>query len=342
MTALLDLIGGTPLLAPSTLRLAGGADLLLKLEGHNASGSVKARPALNMLRAAQARGDLPPGRPVVEPSSGNLGLALAMCCGALGIECHLVVDPRMTPYSKHVMQMYGATVHQVEQPDEKGSWQGSRLARARRIVEEQDALLLLQYSNPDNAAAHESLTAAELIEQLDGRTPDVCVVGVSTGGQISGLGRAFRDAGLRTEMVAVDVQGSSIFGGSYQAYRLRGLGLSWWPGNLDGSVLSRAYRVPERLAFRTARVVARREQLLSGGATGAVLSVALRESAQLGPENLVLAVVAERGDRYLGQFYQQSWRVEHGLDDSLAEPDWLAACLNLRPLEGDWRAGEPR
>ncbi|GAA0615970.1 pyridoxal-phosphate dependent enzyme [Kutzneria viridogrisea] len=341
MTAPLDLIGGTPLLAPSNLRIAGGADLLLKLEGFNASGSVKARPALNMIRAAQARGDLPPGRPVVEPSSGNLGLALAMVCGWLGIECHLVVDPRMTAYSRHVMQMYGATVHQVDQPDEKGSWQGSRLARALQVVEELGALLLLQYSNPDNAAAHESLTANEIIGQLGGRVPEVCVVGVSTGGQISGLGRAFRAAGLPTEMVAVDVQGSSIFGGDYQAYRLRGLGLSWWPGNLDGEVLTRAYRVPERLAFTTARVLARREQIVSGGAAGAVLSVALREASLLGPENLVLAIVAERGDRYLGQFYQSAWRIEHDLDEDLNEAPWLAKCLDLRPLDGQWRAKQP-
>src|SRR6266540_3477041 len=151
-------IGQTPMLRVSRLRPPGGAEILLKLEGWNASGSVKARAAANMVNAAIGRGDLAPGQSVVEPSSGNLGIALAAYCAAREIRCSLVLDPRTTGFSDAVMGAYGARVARITEPDERGSWQGSRLAKARQIVAEEGAFLCYQYGNPDNPAAHYAAT----------------------------------------------------------------------------------------------------------------------------------------------------------------------------------------
>lgn len=332
----MDLIGNTPLVHASHFRPKHGATISLKLEGMNATGSIKARAARRMVLEAMERGDLWPGRPLVEPSSGNLGLALAMVSASLGIECHLVCDPRMTDYSKRVMAAYGATVHTVDMPDENGSWQGSRLARAGEIAESLGALMLIQYSNPDNALAHAIETAPEILAQLES-PPDVCVVGISTGGHMTGLGRAFRARGANTRMVGVDVEGSSIFGGTYEAYRLRGLGLSWWPGNLDPDVIDDVYRIPEKYAFATARLLARREAIVSGGAAGAVLMAATAEAANLDPTQRVLAIVAERGDRYLRNFYSHNYRAANDLDLDLSLAEWTEYVGQLEPIERVWR-----
>lgn len=331
---LASIVGRTPTLKATKLSPDLGADIYLKLEGANPTGSVKMRAAEGMVRSAIDRGHLPPGRAVVEPSSGNLGLALAMVCASHGIKCFLVVDPRMTDYSRSVMERYGAEVELVTEPDSNGSWQGSRVARARQIAADTGALLLFQYANSDNPASH-AQTAREILDSL-GEAPDSCVVGVSTGGQLTGIGTGLAELGAPTEMVGVDVEGSSIFGGRYSAYRLRGLGLSWWPENLDASVLDRAYRIPEKQAFAAARFVARRQQVASGGSAGAILLAAFREASNLRPGQRVLAVVPERADRYLEQFYSEQWLRSNSLEGDWTEHDFVQVAQSLRPLPKSW------
>lgn len=336
-------IGSTPMLRLLAVRPAGCAELLAKLEGFNVTGSVKARAARHMLLAAERAGDLGPSQPVVEPSSGNLGLALAQLCATLDRECHLVVDPRMTAFSEGVMHAYGPQVHQVTEPDERGSWQGSRLSRARALVDEHAAYMCFQYGNPHNPEAHYETTGPEIVGQLAG-TPSTCVVGVSTGGQASGIGRYLKEQDESVRVVVVDVEGSSIFGGSYRAYRLRGLGLSWWPQNLDRAVIDDAYVIDEELAFLSARMLARHEGICSGGAAGAVLAVGLREAARLKPDGSVVIVVPERGDRYLRQFHEDDWLETNGYRNDLALDAWVEACLRLEPIEPRWKqveAGRP-
>lgn len=333
---ILGCIGNTPLIRCPMLRLKGGAEIYLKLEGFNASGSVKARAAKQMVEAAIQRGDVTAEQSFVEPSSGNLGLALALVSGAKERQCTLVIDPRMTRYSEAIMRAYGANVVCVTQPDKGGSWQGSRLAQAQAIVEEQNAHMFLQYSNLDNQQAHYETTGVEIVEQL-GTVPDVCVVGVSTGGQISGIGRRLKQEGV-CRMVAVDVEGSSIFGGTYHPYYLRGLGLSWWPNNLKADYIDAAYRLHEELAFLSAIILARRTGILSGGSAGAILAVAMKEALAVGPEGQVVAIVPERGDRYLEQFYNPEWMTSKGYRSELEIDNWLDWCAKLESLpEQAWR-----
>jgi cysteine synthase len=333
---ILGCIGNTPLIRCPMLRPKGGADMYLKLEGFNASGSVKARAAKQMVEAAVQRGDVSLKQPFVEPSSGNLGLALALVSGARARRCILVVDPRMTKYSEAIMHAYGAEVVCVSQPDKEGSWQGSRLEQAQKIVAEQQAHLFFQYSNPDNQQAHYETTGVEIIDQLGG-VPDVCVVGVSTGGQISGIGRRLKQTGS-CRIVAVDVEGSSIFGGKYTPYYLRGLGLSWWPSNLNADYIDAVYRLKEELAFLSAILLARRTGILSGGSAGAILAVAMKEAMSIGPDGRVVAMVPERGDRYLEQFYNPEWMVSKGYRSELNIATWLEWCAKLETLpQHDWR-----
>ncbi len=327
---ILGCIGNTPMMRLSGLRPPGGAEILLKLEGWNASGSVKARAAEGMLAAARQRGSLRDRQPVVEPSSGNLGIALAMVCAARGLDCTLVVDPRMTDYSTGVMTGYGAHVDCVREPDERGSWQASRLQLAREIAQVTDAYMCYQYGNPDNPATHYRTTGREIVDQL-GRSPDACVVGVSTGGQLTGVGARLKEDG-QCRMVAVDVEGSSIFGGRYRPYRLRGLGLSWWPDNLDAAVIDAAYRLSEGFAFRSALLLARATGILSGGSAGAVLAVAVAEASRLTADKAVVAVIPEQGDRYLRQFYDPAWRSEFGFQGVPDPQRWFQECRDLRPL----------
>jgi cysteine synthase len=331
------LIGQTPLFRASHLRTAGGAELLLKLEGVNLTGSLKVRAALEMVRAAQDAGELSAERPLVEPTSGNLGIALAAICAREGIPCHLVVDPRMTAYSWDVMATYGVTVHQVEEPDSRGSWQGSRLALARRIADEVGGHMLVQYDNEANPQAHEQATGPEILADL-GQPPDVCVIGVSTGGTVTGVGRALKRAGS-TRVIAVDVDGSSIFGGCYRAYRLRGLGLSWWPKNLAREAFDEVYSVSEDVAFTTAQLLAAREGVLTGGSGGAVVAVAAAEAARRSYAETVVAIVAERGDRYLQTVFDPAWRARYGYPDLVDEPTWLDMVSALAPLDLDEHGG---
>jgi cysteine synthase len=329
-------IGATPMLRLLTLRPAGCAEIFAKLESFNVTGSVKARAARHMLTAAERTGKLDGSRPVVEPSSGNLGLALAQLCASRGYECHLVVDPRMTAYSEGVMNAYGPHVHEVVEPDERGSWQGSRLARARELVAAHDGYMCFQYGNPSNPQAHYETTGPEIVDQL-GDTPCVCVIGVSTGGQASGIGRYLKEKDPDVRIVAVDVNGSCIFGGSYRAYRLRGLGLSWWPENLDGSVIDDAYVVDEELAFLSARLLARHAGICSGGAAGAIVAVGLREAARVEASGSVVVVIPERGDRYLRQFHDDDWLEANGYRGDFEVDTWIDTCLKLEPVERSWK-----
>lgn len=333
---IIECIGNTPLIRCPMLRPMGGAEIYLKLEGFNASGSVKARAARQMIEAAIQREEVTADQAFVEPSSGNLGLALALVSGAKERRCTLVVDPRMTRYSEAIMRAYGAEVICVTQPDKGGSWQGSRLEQAQKIVAEQHAHMFLQYSNPDNQQAHYETTGVEIIEQL-GSLPEVCVVGVSTGGQISGIGRRLKENGS-CRVVAVDVEGSSIFGGKYSPYYLRGLGLSWWPGNLKADYIDAVYRLKEEFAFLSAILLARRTGILSGGSAGAILAAAMKEAMVLGPEGRVVAMVPERGDRYLKQFYSPEWMASKGYRSELDVATWLEWCAKLEVLpEQEWR-----
>src|SRR6266545_910218 len=189
---------------------------------------------------------------------------------------------------------YGARTELVTATDRAGGYQSVRLARARALAARTPgAVLTYQYGNPANPAAHEDTTGPEILRALGG-APDCVVAGVSSGGQVSGIGRALRRAAPATVV--------------------RGVGLSWVPENLDPAVVDEAYLVDDELSFAAARLLARHEGILAGGSAGLVLAVALRKARELGPGRSVVAVLADRGEKYLDQFYDDAWCAGHGLD----------------------------
>jgi 2,3-diaminopropionate biosynthesis protein SbnA len=312
--SILDAVGGSPLVRLRTVPAPGSAEVWAKVEGRNPTGSVKVRAALSMVRRAEAEGRLAPGGTLVESSSGNMAVALAMVAAACGYTLVAVIDPTTTPVNRAMLRAYGARTETVTRTDPHGGYQSVRLARARALAGQlPGAVLTHQYGNPANPAAHEDSTGPEIVRAL-GAAPDCVVAGVSSGGQVSGIGRALRRAGAGTVVCGADVRGSVLFGGSWAPHLVRGVGLSWVPENLDTSVLDEAYVLGDELSFAAARLLARHEGILAGGSSGLVLAVALRKAAELGPGRTVVAVLPDRGEKYLDQFYDDAWCAERGLD----------------------------
>lgn len=295
------------------LAIPNGAPVYAKLERFNPGGSVKFRAALGMVRDAMRQGRLRKGGTIVESSSGNLAVALAMIGAAMGCRVVTVVDPKTTTTNRALLEVLGAEVRVVENADPVGGYQVSRLAQARKVASTTPgAVLMNQYANPANPQAHQE-TARELVTDL-GRWPDCLVTAVSSAGQVSGMGAAVKAASPDTQVIAVHPVGSAIFGEPWHGHLVRGAGLSWTPANLDEHVVDEAYRVSDELAFAAARLLARHDGVLAGGSSGLVLAAALRKAARLGPEHNVVAVFSDGGEKYLDEFYDDEWLTRHGLD----------------------------
>jgi 2,3-diaminopropionate biosynthesis protein SbnA len=308
-----DAIGGTPMVRLNRLTTDQDATVWVKLEGLNPSGSVKARPALAMLRAALADGRLTRQGMIVEATSGNLGIALAMLGSALGIDTTIMVDPRTPAFSVRSIEAYGARARLVSEPDEHGKYQIPRIEAAQQVQRTvPGAFMPNQWDNEDNPAAHERTTGREILSDLDGQVHAV-VCTTSSCGQITGIGRAIKQANPDCRMVAVDGRGSTAIGGPMGKHLLIGLGSGFTPGNFDQSVIDDAYWCADEDAFSACRLLAREEGILVGGSSGAAVFVALRVAAQLGRGHNVVAVAPDNGDRYLDTIYNDAWLAANGV-----------------------------
>lgn len=307
---ILDVVGDTPLVRLNRLTGADDASVWVKLECFNPSGSVKVRPALNMIRQALRRGALTDEGTIVEATSGNLGIALAMVGAALGISTRIMVDPRTPTFSVRSISAYGAEPTLVTEPDEHGKYQIPRIRAAEQVVADIDgAFMPNQWDNPDNPAAHGMSTAAELLADLDGEL-DAVVCTTSSCGQITGIGRALKRDRPQCRTVAVDGRGSTAIGGPMGKHLLIGLGSGFTPGNFDASVIDDAYWCADEDAFSTCRLLAAREGLLLGGSSGAAVFIALAVAKQLGGGHNVVAIAPDGGDRYLETIYDDQWMAD--------------------------------
>ncbi|ATL68320.1 PLP-dependent cysteine synthase family protein [Nocardia terpenica] len=336
-----DLIGGTPLVRLHRLTRPSDAAVWVKLECLNPSGSVKARPALAMIREALRTGELTPDGTIVEATSGNLGIALAMIGAALGIRTEIMVDPRTPRFSVGAIAAYGAHPTLVENGDEHGKYQIPRIRAARAVVRDTPgAYMPDQWNNPNNPAAHGATTAQEILADLDGDVHAV-VCTTSSCGQITGIGRALRRAGIGCLTVAVDGRGSTAIGGPMGQHLLIGLGSGFTPGNFDRSVIDHAYWCGDADAFSTCRLLAAREGLLLGGSSGAAVFIALRVAQLLGPGHNVVAVAPDGGDRYLDTIYDDTWIRDHDVDLATSVEQLRARLTDYTPFPGDrlepWR-----
>lgn len=286
--------GGTPLFP---LRRRRGATVLVKLEGQNLGGSVKDRAAWGMLRRAEARGDLREETVVVEPTSGNTGIALALWGRALGLRVILTMPESMSVERRAVLAAYGA---ELELTPAASGMKGA-IARAGELTSElPGGWMPDQFSNPGNPWAHRVTTGPEIVADLKGRNLAAFVAGVGTGGTLSGAGSLLKAAYPETQIVAVEPAESPVLsGGAPGPHAIQGIGAGFVPANLDRSLLTRVLAVSGEEALETARSLAREEGLFAGISSGANIAAARKIAESFGDDDVVVTIACDRGDKYL-------------------------------------------
>lgn len=325
LRAQLRAAGCTPMVS-IRLHIHGRARTVhLKLEGSNPSGSIKMRTALGLVQALESQPGLPVGSHLVESTSGNLGVALAMVARARGYRFTAVVDPNASTENVLKMEQLGAMVERVEEPDGAGGYLLSRLYRVRELLHADRSLVWTnQYGNAANPHAHQTWTAPEIFGQMQGRV-DALFVAVSTCGTLAGLGRYFRTTSPSTVIVAVDALGSAVFSDGRTPRRLTGIGSSRRPTFAIEGLYDSFEIVDDRQAFTWCRALDESAGLQLGGSSGAVLAACARHLAHHEHLDRVVCVSADNGERYLSTIYDDAWLAGHGLDLS-SEDLW--------PVEG--------
>ena len=295
--SVLDLIGETPLLRLRRYGRDCGGELFAKLEFLNPGGSVKDRAALGMIDAAERDGRLRPGATIVEPTAGNTGVGLALIGNSRGYRVIVVVPEKFVGPKTIVMGIMGAEV--VLTPTEKGM--PGAIAKAREIAASlENAIVPQQFDNLDNPRFHQETTAPEIHAQL-GRLPDAVVVGAGTGGTFTGVARYFKDENPRVHAVLVEPVGSIWGGGPAGPHKVEGIGSSFWPGALDRSLVDEIRTVTDEDSFAAVKELARGEGLLVGGSAGAAAHAAREVARRLPPGSLVVTLLPDGFERYLGK-----------------------------------------
>jgi cysteine synthase A len=292
VTTVLDLVGETPLLTLARIP-AAGSKVYAKLESRNPSGSVKDRPALAMVEAAEAEGKLGSGSVIVEATSGNTGIALAMIAAVRGYRCVLVMPEDMSVERRRILRAYGAEI--VITAAEDGM--AGAVAEAARIASRTERPFIpSQFENPANPSAHERTTAREILREL----PDLAafVAGVGTGGTLTGVGRVLRREKPGVRIVAVEPAKSAVLsGGEPGLHAIQGLGAGFVPKVLERSVIDEVITVTDVAADKMARRLAREEGLLVGPSSGANVHAACEVAARVGGP--VVTILCDSGERYL-------------------------------------------
>ncbi len=295
--SILEAVGGTPVVRLGRAVPAGHAAVFAKLESFNPGGSVKDRIAVSMLEAAERDGRLAPGGRVVEPTSGNTGIGLALACAVKGYRLTLVVPDSTSLEHRAALEDYGADLVLTRAEDAFGP----AVARAREIAAETGALLLQQFENPANPAAHRETTARELLAAFEalGGGPDAFVAGVGTGGTLAGVASVLRRERPGALLVAVEPEACAVLsGGPAGPTRIQGLGAGFVPAVLERTAYDRVERVSDEAAWEARLLLAREEGLLVGVSSGAALVASLRIARELGPGRRVATVFADTGERY--------------------------------------------
>ncbi len=324
--SLIDLVGNTPLVRLRTVTrgLPGagtGPAVLAKVEYFNPGGSVKDRIALRMVEAAERSGELKPGGVIVEPTSGNTGVGLAIVAAEKGYRCLFVCPDKVGQDKISVLRAYGADVivcPSTVSPSHPDSYYSvsDRLAR-----ETPGGWKPNQYANPENPNSHYHSTGPEIWAQTDGRISHF-VAGIGTGGTISGTGRYLKDvSGGRVQVIGADPEGSVYSGGTGRPYLVEGVGEDIWPDTYDKSICDQIIAVSDAQSFLMTRRLAREEALLTGGSCGMAVVAALHV-AKTAPADAVIVVLLPDGGRgYLGKIYNDEWMADYGfLTAETAEP----------------------
>lgn len=340
---ILETIGNTPLVRLGRIGRHLPCPLYAKVEYFNPGGSVKDRIALNMIEEAERSGRLKPGGTVVEATSGNTGVGLAIVCAMKGYKAVFVMPDKMSQEKVQLLRAYGARVvitPTAVAPDDPRSYYK---VADRLVAETPNAILANQYHNPENPRSHYLTTGPEIWEQTQGRVTDV-VVGMGTGGTIAGAGRYLKEQNPAICMVGVDPIGSLLAEAWRRGklpddveaipYKVEGIGEDFLPSTLDLSVIDDVIQVSDKESFLWARRLVKQEGIFCGGSSGSALAGAMRYTQKLTPDRLVVVVLPDSGSRYLSKVFDDKWMRENGFLEASWSEITLGEILALKPYKG--------
>jgi cystathionine beta-synthase len=324
--SLVELIGNTPLVRLRSVTRHLGEEgeapqVLAKVEYLNPGGSVKDRIALAMIEAAEASGELQPGGTIVEPTSGNTGVGLAIAAAGKGYKCLFICPDKVSQDKISVLRAYGAEVvvcPTTVSPDHPDSY----YSVSDRLAEQTPGgWKPNQYTNPQNPASHYASTGPEIWAQTDGKITHF-VAGIGTGGTITGTGRYLKEvSGGRVQIIGADPEGSVYSGGTGRPYLVEGVGEDIWPETYDKNICDEIIAVSDAQSFLMTRRLAREEALLTGGSCGMAAVAALQVAERAGPDAVIVVLLPDGGRGYLAKIYNDEWMADYGfLTSETAEP----------------------
>jgi len=315
----LDLVGNTPLVRLNSVTVGITATVLAKVEYLNPGGSSKDRIATRIIDAAERDGLLKPGGTIVEPTSGNTGVGLALVAQQRGYRCVFVLPDKVGVDKRNVLTAYGAEIVVTPTsvaPDSPESYYSVSDRLAREIP---GAFKPNQYANPNGPLSHYESTGPEIWRDTDGRVTHF-VAGVGTGGTISGTGRYLKEiSGGSVQIIGADPEGSVYSGGTGRPYLVEGVGEDFWPEAYDPSVVDRVIAASDAVSFDLTRRLALEEGLLVGGSSGLAVAAALEVARELGPDDVVVVLLPDGGRGYLGKIFNENWMTSYGFAEGAGE-----------------------
>ncbi len=325
----LEAIGDTPLVKIHRVSAGITAAIYAKIEFVNPGGSVKDRIALAMVEAAEREGLLKPGGTIVEATSGNTGVGLAMVAAVKGYRCVFIMPDKMSTEKIQLLRAYGAEVIMTPTSAETNSPEGYGGVAARLTNEIPNAWQPNQFANLQNPDYHYQVTGPEIWKQTEGKV-SVFVAGIGTGGTISGVGRYLKEQNPDVKVVAADPEGSILSGDRPKPWAVEGIGEDYVPKTLNPQVVDEWIRVSDAESFNVARNMARTEGLLVGGSCGTAMAAGLRYAQRLGPDDVVVVLCPDTGRNYLSKMYSDEWMIEKGFMKPAVQPHTVGELLARR------------
>lgn len=305
--SVVDCVGRTPLVSLKRLFPSKGLDVIAKMEFMNPGGSMKDRPARFIIEQGLRDGSIQPGTHLIESTSGNLGVAIAMVARVYGLTFTCVVDPKTTKTNLKILKQLGAQVEMVTEPDDQGGYLKTRIRRVQELVRQiPNGFWINQYANQLNWQAHFYGTGSEIVEQLDGPV-DCLIAAVSTSGSILGCARRLREEFPHMRVIAVDAVGSVIFGTPPAPRELPGIGSSRVPEILNPDEIDQVIHINDRESVQGCRDLLFHEGIFAGGSSGSVVAAIQKLVPTLPDGYRIVTILPDRGDRYLDMVYDDQW-----------------------------------
>lgn len=309
--SVLELIGRTPMVRLVRVTEGIACPVIAKVETTNPGGSVKDRPAIAMIEAAEREGLLKEGSTIIEPTSGNTGVGLAIVAAQRGYNCIFVMTDKVSSEKVDLLRAYGAEVIVCPvdvEPDDPRSYYSTA---ERLATETPGAFRPNQYANPVNPLSHYETTGPEIWEQTNGKVTHF-VAGAGTGGTLCGVGKYLKEKNPNIQIIAADPKGSVYSGGDGRPYLVEGVGEDFWPDTYDPAIIDRVIAVSDAKSFHRARQVSQEEGLLIGGSCGTAVEAAIAVASELTEKEMVVVLLPDSGRGYLSKIYNDEWMTDYG------------------------------